>query len=118
MSDLVSSLKSLRSRWALLGVEIDAYSRNSPPYEGQGIHVGRIVVAKESRGEGLGTLAMRDLTRLADKHRLRITLSPSTDFGGTSVARLRRFYGRFGFVNNTGRHKDFTISDTMYRLPR
>jgi len=60
---------------------------------------------------------MHDLTAFADKHRLTMTLSPSTDFGASSVERLKRFYGQFGFVNNRGRQKDFAISAAMYRLP-
>jgi hypothetical protein len=61
---------------------------------------------------------MEDLTALADHYGLRITLSPATDFGGTSVDRLTRFYRRFGFVSNKGRNKDFRIGTTMYRPPR
>jgi hypothetical protein len=60
---------------------------------------------------------MRDLTAFADKHNLTMTLTPSTDFGASSVERLKRFYGQFGFVNNKGRQKDFAISAAMYRLP-
>lgn len=44
-------------------------------------------------------------------------LTPSKDFGGTSVKRLTDFYKRFGFVENKGKNKDFTIRDTMYRVP-
>ncbi len=78
----------------------------------------RVVVPKESRGTGLGTAFMKALTQEADRRRLPITLSPSTDFGGSSVARLKSFYKQFGFVENKGRHKDFAISDSMYRLPK
>jgi predicted GNAT family N-acyltransferase len=78
----------------------------------------RVVVPKADRGSGLGSAFMKALTAEADRLRLVITLSPSTDFGGSSVARLEAFYKRFGFVKNKGRHKDFAISDAMYRLPR
>jgi len=47
-----------------------------------------------------------------------LTLSPSTDFGASSKERLKRFYRRFGFVSNKGRQKDFTLFDSMYRLPK
>ena len=107
-----AAIKALTSRWTPLGVEIDAH------YDGQGIRLPRIVVRKEQRSSGLGTLAMEDLVGLADRYRLRVTLSPATDFGGSSVERLKKFYRRFGFVNNKGRHKDFTISDSMYRLAK
>ena len=108
---LTTELDSLRKRWQQRGVVIDAY------FSGGNIDLSRIVVPKQSRGEGLGTLAMTDLVTLADKYGIQMTLSPSTDFGGSSVARLKSFYKRFGFVENKGRQKDFTISATMYRPP-
>jgi GNAT superfamily N-acetyltransferase len=78
----------------------------------------KVVVPKGARGAGLGTAFMKALTQEADRRKLRITLSPSTDFGGSSVARLKSFYKQFGFVENKGRNKDFAISDAMYRLPK
>lgn len=82
-----------------------------------GINISKIVVDKDSRGEGIGTQAMRLITDYADQTGQRITLSPSTDFGGTSVGRLTAFYKRAGFVENKGRNKDFTTSEAMYRDP-
>ena len=38
--------------------------------------------------------------------------------GTTSQARLKRFYKRFGFQENSGRRRDFAISSTMIREPR
>jgi len=61
---------------------------------------------------------MQDIIDYADKNKKKIVLTPSTDFGGTSVNRLKSFYKRFGFVENKGRNKDFQIRDTMYRLPK
>jgi predicted GNAT family N-acyltransferase len=78
----------------------------------------RVIVPKTERGTGIGTKFMEALCREADRRKLKITLSPSTDFGGSSVNRLKSFYKRFGFVENKGRHKDFAISDSMYRLPK
>jgi GNAT superfamily N-acetyltransferase len=109
--DIEDDLKALERRWQEAGVDLDvSLSRED-------IHLGRIVVPKGARGRGLGTRVMEDLTALADHYGLRITLSPATDFGGTSVDRLKRFYRRFGFVSNKGRHKDFRIGATMYRSP-
>jgi len=101
--------------WARLGVEIDAYLSNT--YGRRNLHLSRIEVEKGRRRQGLGTKAMEDLTEYADRYSLLMTLSPATDFGGTSVERLKRFYRRFGFVSNKGRHKDFTLHDSMYRRP-
>lgn len=72
-------------------------------------------------GQGRGTAAMEALCAFADAHRARIILTPGQPddrHGTTSTARLKRFYKRFGFIENTGRRKDFSISATMLREPR
>lgn len=81
------------------------------------ITVHKIVVPKQVRGAGIGSAAMREIISHADANGKTIALSPSTDFGATSVNRLKEFYKRLGFVENKGRNKDFTISETMYRMP-
>ena len=83
---------------------------------GKNISVSRIVVDKSARNTGTGTKAMQDIIDYADKNGKRVTLTPSSDFGG-SKSRLVDFYKRFGFVENKGRTKDLGISDTMYRSP-
>ena len=77
----------------------------------------KIIVNKEQRDTGIGSKAMTDLTNFADKNNLIITLTPSKDFGG-AVSRLKSFYKRFGFVENKGRNKDFTFTESMLRLPK
>ncbi|MDB4352377.1 hypothetical protein OAA60_02990 [Porticoccaceae bacterium] len=84
---------------------------------GDSLSVNKIVVPKEKRGQGLGSSTMEDVVRYADSGQKKVTLSPSTDFGGTSSKRLSDFYKRFGFVENKGRNKDFTISEGMFRNP-
>lgn len=116
MSAAEQALKELEEGWARLGVEIDA-SISTDVYRRNNLHLSRIEIERENRGRGFGTKAMEDLTALADHYGLLMTLSPSTDFGASSKERLKRFYRRFGFVSNKGRHKDFTLSDAMYRLP-
>jgi predicted GNAT family acetyltransferase len=86
--------------------------------QGDAIELSKIVVPKDSRGTGVGTAAMDELIRYADENGKRIVLSPSTDFGASSVARLKQFYKRFGFVENTGRNKDFSTRESMYRDPK
>jgi hypothetical protein len=79
-----------------------------------------IIVPKDRRNEGIGSRAMTELNAFADAHGLRVILSPGQpgDPGGpTSRARLVRFYKRYGYVENKGRKKDFSISAGMYRLP-
>ena len=74
------------------------------------------IIAKD-KNAGNGTNFMNDLTELADKKGLKINLSPSADFGGNKN-RLKDFYKRFGFVENKGKNKDFTINESMYREPK
>lgn len=82
---------------------------------------GLIVLSKiiaSDKGRGAGTRVMNALIAYADAHGKSIALTPSTDFGGTSVARLRDFYKRFGFVDNKGRNKDFSTREAMIRPSR
>ena len=60
---------------------------------------------------------MTRLINYADEVGKPILLSPSNDFGG-SVTRLKEFYGRFGFVPNKGRNKDYRFSETYIRYPK
>lgn len=78
-----------------------------------------IGVKKGERKQGRGTAAMKDVTRFADSIGKRITLTPGIRDGNgtTSRARLESFYKRFGFVQNKGRNKDFSLSESMYRNP-
>lgn len=73
------------------------------------------IIAK-NRNSGDGTRFMDDFTKLADEKGLNVNLSPSADFGGNKN-RLKDFYKRFGFVENKGKNKDFTINESMYREP-
>ena len=81
------------------------------------ISVSRIVLPQDSRGQGIGTQVMQELAAHADATGKTLTLSPSKDFGG-SVPRLKSFYKSLGFVENKGKNKDLSISDTMYRKPQ
>lgn len=81
------------------------------------IVLSKIVVPGGQRGNGQGTRFLETLCAMADRDGLRIEASPSVDFGG-NVRRLRKFYGRFGFVENKGRHRDFEVSESMYRAPQ
>lgn len=84
-------------------------------------------IAVTRTGSGIGTVVMQALTRLADKRNARIELSLAQKGyqpidGGPKTSsrnRLKEFYKRFGFVENKGRHKDFSLSiyTSMYREP-
>ncbi len=104
------SLKALSDKWESQGVKNDV-SEN-----GEFVTLSRIVVPKEQRGGGIGSRFMDELTQYADRNGKTIALSPSVDFGG-NMAGLRKFYKRFGFVENKGSAKDFRTKETMIREP-
>jgi GNAT superfamily N-acetyltransferase len=104
--------KNLRDRWEAKGVSLDIFASDRSDHAGL-----TIKMAKESRNQGLGTSAMQESVALADKHGIRLDLSPTNEWG-SSKERLVKFYKRFGFVENKGRNKDYRISETMYRLPQ
>lgn len=85
------------------------------------ITLNMIEVPKADRKQGIGTAVMNDLVNYADAKNKRIVLTPGLNdprHGTTSRTRLVKFYKRFGFVENKGRNKDFSISDGMYREPK
>ena len=82
-----------------------------------GVNLNKIEVPRDQRQQGLGSQIMEDIARYADQTGQRVLLSPDTSFGGTSTNRLKRFYKRFGFVENKGQNKDFTTQEAMYREP-
>ena len=79
--------------------------------------VSRIVVPKEERGQGIGTAIMRDLIQEAENRNIPMALTPDSSFGG-NLKRLKEFYGNLGFTPNTGRNKDYRISESMIREPQ
>jgi GNAT superfamily N-acetyltransferase len=107
-----TSLEEVREHWTKLGLDGFISERDGV------INLSKIVVPGESRGQGAGTAAMKALIDYADSTAQVIALSPSKDFGATSVNRLNQFYKRFGFVKNTGKNRDYEISESMYRLPK
>ena len=103
------SLASITKDAEKQGVKLDIFESK------KGLELSKIVVPEKSKG--VGTSIMNDLADYADQTGQTVSLSPSTDFGGTSKKRLSEFYKRFGFVQNKGKNKDFTISNSMYRSP-
>jgi hypothetical protein len=81
---------------------------------GNSVTLSKIIAKNKNSGDG--TRFMDDFTKLADEKGLTTSLSPSSDFGGNKT-RLKEFYKRFGYIENKGRNKDFTINESMYRHP-
>lgn len=93
------------------GLRLDLFDRGNGD-----LNLSLIVVPKDDRSGGTGTKVMQEIIDYADATGKRLVLTTSADFGGNK-ARLNKFYKRFGFVDNKGRSKDFTIMDGMYREP-
>jgi len=104
-------MELLNERWNSKDVDVHIVESD------EAIVVYKIIVSKSRRSEGIGTKVMQDICKYADVVEKRVELSPSKDFGASSVTRLKKFYKQFGFVENKGRNKDYEISHSMYRLP-
>lgn len=106
--DQGGTLADLRQQWTDAGIKGDVSEKDGI------ITLSRIVVPEGERGAGKGTAAMQALVDYADSTGQHVALSPSADFGGNK-ARLVQFYKRFGFIENKGKNRAFTTSESMYR---
>ena len=95
-----------------LGVDVSIASK-----AGGDIILSKIIVPKDRRLAGVGSKVVSAITEVADQSGLKVLLTRSKDFGG-SLPRLKKFYKKFGFVENKGKNKDYSISESMYRLPK
>lgn len=89
----------------------------SETYAGH-IRLSMIRVDPEARGQGVARAAMQRLLDQADRAGKTVVLTPEPQDRRTSKAKLEAWYRSLGFVRNSGRNKDYEISDAMYRLPR
>lgn len=103
-----TTLDDLRQQWADAGIKAAVAEK------GGIITLSQIVVPEGERGSGKGTAAMQALLDYADRTGQHVALSPSADFGGNK-GRLVKFYKRFGFVENKGKGRAFTTSESMVR---
>ena len=106
-----TSLKTISEKYPDVTIDVFEDKKNKI------LNLGRIIVPEGSRGEGIGTRSMQDLVDYADENNLKFTLTPSKEFGATSVTRLKKFYKQFGFVENKGKNRDFSHKESMYRAP-
>lgn len=104
-------LSEMSKRWEADGVSSFAYA------SGGDIKLSEIRMDKSQRGRGIGTSKMNELISFAQENNMRITLTPSIDFGATSKGRLERFYSGLGFTRNRGRNKDYRTMDSMIWRP-
>lgn len=92
--------------------ELEISQSNDEKY----IILNKIII--QNKGNGLGTKFMRDFCMWADENKKIVCLTPDDSFGATSVSRLKKFYRRFGFVENKGKYSDFNHKESMYRKPK
>jgi GNAT superfamily N-acetyltransferase len=103
-----AGLEGIRQQWTDSGISHAVSEKDGI------ITVSKIIVPEAERGTGKGTAAMQALVDYADRTGQHVALSPSADFGGTKK-RLVEFYKRFGFVENKGKNRAFSTSESMYR---
>lgn len=106
------SVESVESKAEdLYGVFLDLFEKDTY------LQLDRIrVIDKNERRKGLGTKVMQLVIAYADEVGKPIYLTPSTDFGASSVSRLVDFYKRFDFKKKD--RSDYTTKDIMVREPR
>jgi predicted GNAT family acetyltransferase len=100
-------LKNLESEF---NIDLDLYDG------GNHLILSRIVVPKEQRGRGVGSDVMQKICDYADETGKKIYLTPSKDFGASSIKKLEDFYKGFGFVKKP--KDDFSMRETMVRFPK
>ncbi len=104
------SLSDLKEKFSELEIHF-LYATNC-------IILDKLVVPKDKRNHGLGSLVMKELVELADEAGWIVMLTPSDSLGATSVSRLKKFYKRFGFEMNQGKSKQFELPNySMFRNP-
>ena len=112
IAEFLEKMKALENEYKDKGVLLELQTSYF-----QSIYISKIVVPKDNREQGIGSAFMKALTTLADEYGVILTLSPANTYGGT-VSRLKKFYNRFGFVDNKGRKKDYRFLYEMIRIPK
>jgi predicted GNAT family acetyltransferase len=107
--NFVNEAAVLRDLEAKYSIVLDLYDN------GKWLDLSRIEVPKDQRGFGIGSSVMQEICDYADQQGRKIYLTPSKDFGASSVSRLESFYKEFGFVKKP--KEDFTVRHTMVRMP-
>lgn len=90
-------------------------------YNDDYIKLDAITIDKAFQKKGTGSEILAKLVAFADKLNLGIVLTTAVkdkNWGTTSASRLITFYKRFGFVENKGRNKDYSVTGNMIRFPK
>ena len=116
VNENISALQSeLEQKYNLKSLFLsDMASRNA-------IELHSIIVNKEEQGSGTGSKVMQEIIAYADANDKIVVLDPGLldkQHGTTSQSRLRKFYKRFGFIDNKGRNKNYVFRNLMIRYPQ
>lgn len=107
-----AELDSIINKYEAMGMRCWIYLKSNIA-----IHIASIKIPNMAdRKQGLGSALMSEITELCDKYNLLCVLTPADT--ETPLRVLLRFYSKFGFVSNKGRHKDFRFMDSMIRYPK
>lgn len=86
------------------------------------LFISDMYIKPEYRGKGVGSRVMADIINYADKVKLPLVLIPDPSEDGMTRNQLIAFYKKFGFVVNTGKKMDYSLSipfaTTMVRYPK
>lgn len=106
------ALNKISSAWERKhpGMKFHAYQTRAGD-----IRLAQLEVPYEKRRKGIGGRAVKGLAKYASKNKKRITLTPEAEKG--YKGKLNDFYRSHGFKPNSGRNKDYSVSDTMIRNP-
>ena len=105
---------------ALIGAEIVPGVHVDLAQKAGHVSIGLIRTDEDKRGQGLADKQMKAIIEQADAKGITLSLSAEPLAGDTKTkkTRLASWYKSHGFVPNKGRKIDFSISDSMVRLPR
>lgn len=81
-------------------------------YNTKWVTIDHIVI--NGHNQGYGTRFMQEICDWADLNDINLCLTPSNSFG-SHLGRLKKFYKRFGFIENKGKYADFTTKESMIR---
>lgn len=115
MKSLETKIKTIFPQLETFNVALHRTSSGEPRLE-----IVSIRMPKEYRGNGTGTKIMNIIVQHADNNGWKLSLTPDADYGGQKATkreqkRLENWYKTFGFCPNSGRNRDYEISETMIR---
>ncbi len=107
----INSLEDIKTKYKSQTDQLNIFEN-----EDNTISINNLVVKQNLRNKGIGQNILNDIIDYADKNGKTITLTPTSQY--LTKNRLTNWYKKNGFVENKGRNTDYSISDTMYRLPK